>query len=155
LCRDGGVIHEDLPQAGCPQGDHGDAAGIDRVGLAALTGGEDSGSGGQLRRHVHDRFIIGDQALSHVAADAAASFDGPDPVRVLAAGGEHRFVAVAVGGEPASADSLFPVVDDLDRGGTLVWVHADDDLGHPVSLPRADRCCQRGGHRYFELGIPS
>jgi hypothetical protein len=110
--------------------------------------------GGQLRRHVHDGLPVGDQALGDVAADAAASFDGPETVGVLAAGGQHGLVAVAVGGEPASTDGLFSVVDDLDRGGTLVRVHTDDDLAHLVFLPRADWCCQRGGHRYFEPGIP-
>jgi hypothetical protein len=50
---------------------------------------------------------------------------------VLTAGGEHGLVAVAVGAEPALPDSLFPVVDDLDGRGTLVRVHADDDLRHP------------------------
>jgi hypothetical protein len=69
-----------------------------------------------------------------MAADAAAPFDGPQPVGVLTAGGQHRLVAVAVSGEPAPPDNLFAVVDDLDGGGTLVRVHADDDLGHPVFL---------------------
>jgi hypothetical protein len=83
-------------------------------------------------------FAVGDQALGDLPADAAAPFDGPQPVRVLAARSQHGFVTVAVSGEPAPADSLFPVVDDLDRRGTLVRVHTDDDLGHPM-FPSSSR----------------
>jgi hypothetical protein len=75
---------------------------------------------------------VGDQPLGDMPADAAASFDGPESVSVLAAGGQHGLVTVAVGAEPAVTDNLLVVVDDLDRGGTLVRVHTDDDLRHPV-----------------------
>ncbi|MFG1955654.1 hypothetical protein [Micromonospora sp. NPDC048830] len=51
-----------------------------------------------------------------------------------AAGGEHGLVAVAVGAEPALSERFLSPVDDFDGGGTLVWVHADDDLGHRVLL---------------------
>jgi hypothetical protein len=72
----------------------------------------------QLRRHIHHGFTVGDQPLGDVTADAGASFDGPKPVRVPTAGGQHRLVAVAVGGESAPAYRLFAIVDDLDSGGT-------------------------------------
>jgi hypothetical protein len=58
---------------------------------------------------------------------------------VFTAGGEHGLVAVAVGAEPALPDGLFAVIDDLDGGGTLVWVYADDDLSHHVLLG-SDEC---------------
>lgn len=38
--HNGGVIHDDLPQAGGAQGDRRDAAGVDRVGPTSLTGDE-------------------------------------------------------------------------------------------------------------------
>ena len=65
--------------------DHGDAVGVDRVGLAALAGGEHPRPGGQLRRHVHHGLAVGDQALSDVPADAVAALHRPDPLRVPAA----------------------------------------------------------------------
>ena len=90
----GGVVGGDLPQPGGAQGGHRDAVGVDRVGLAALAGVEHPHLGGQLRRHVEDGFAVGDQALGDVPADAVAAFDGPDPIRVAAAGGQHRPVAL-------------------------------------------------------------
>ena len=83
---------------------------VDRVGLAALAGGEHSGSGGQLRRHVKNGFAVGDQALGDVPTDTGAAFDRPDAVGVLTAGGEHRLVSVAIGAEAALADGLLAVV---------------------------------------------
>nr|WP_204296755.1 hypothetical protein [Actinoplanes capillaceus] len=58
----------------------GDAVGIDRVGLAALAGGEHPGAGGQFRRDVKDGLAVGDQALGDVPADTVAARDRPDPV---------------------------------------------------------------------------
>jgi hypothetical protein len=103
-----------------------------------LAGGEHAGAGGQLRGHVEDGLAVGDQPLGDVPTDPGAPFDGPHAVFVLAAGGEHRLVAVAVGAEAASAHGLLAVVHDLDGGGPLVWVHADDDSGH-VLPPRFRR----------------
>ena len=115
-------------QTGGAQGDHGDAAGIDRVGLAALTGGEHAGPGGQLRGHVHHGFAVGDQALRDVPADTVAALDRPHAVSVPAAGGEHRLIAVLVSAEPALPDGLLALVDDLDGRRPLVRTHPDDDL---------------------------
>jgi hypothetical protein len=47
--RDPGVVGLHPPQAGGAHRDHGNAARVDRVGLAALAGGEDPGPGGQFR----------------------------------------------------------------------------------------------------------
>jgi hypothetical protein len=44
--------------------------------------------------------------LRDVAADAVAALDRADPIFVLAAGSEHRLVAVAVGAESAVSDGL-------------------------------------------------
>jgi hypothetical protein len=105
---------------------------VDRVGLAALPGGEHPGAGGQLCGHVEDGFAVGDQALGDVPANAAAAFDCPDAVGVLAAGSEHRLVSVSVGAEPAFGDGLLAMVHDLDGCGPLVRIHADDDSRHCV-----------------------
>jgi hypothetical protein len=66
--RDRGVIGAHTSQVRGAQGDQGDAAGVDRVGLAALAGGEDPGSGGELGGHVYDGFAVGDKALRDVPA---------------------------------------------------------------------------------------
>jgi hypothetical protein len=86
-----------------------------------LAGGEHAGPGGQFRGHVQDGLAVGDQPLGDVPADAGAALDGPDVVLVLTAGGEQGLVAVTVGAEPALADGLFAVIDDLDGRRTLVW----------------------------------
>jgi hypothetical protein len=132
----------------------GDAVGVDRVGLAALAGGEHPGPGRQFRRDVQDGLAVGDQALSDVPADAAAALDRPDPVGVFAASGEHHLVAVGVGAEPALAEHAFALVDDLDGGGALVRVYTDDDLAHAINLSLDPMMGSTGGQRYFELGIP-
>jgi hypothetical protein len=88
------------------------------------------GPGRQLRRHVHDGFAVGDQALRDVSADAVAALDRPQAIFVSASGGEHRFVAGGVGAEAALPDRLLTLVDDLDGRGPLVRIHADDDLSH-------------------------
>jgi hypothetical protein len=67
---------------------------------------------------------------------------------------EHGLVAVAVGAEPALADGLFTLVDDLDSGGTLVRIHPDDDPSHRESLFLSPTWVSAGGQRYFELGSP-
>jgi hypothetical protein len=42
--------------------------------------------------------------------------------------GSHRLVAGSVGGEPARAEQLLAIVDDLDGGRELVGIDPDDDL---------------------------
>jgi hypothetical protein len=88
-----------------------------------------------------------------VPADAVAALDRSPAVLVLATSGQHRLVAVAVSAEPALPYRLLPRVDDLDGGGTLVRIHADDDLGHRVLLESTGRL-STGGQRYLELGSP-
>jgi hypothetical protein len=134
--RDRAVIGLHSPQVRGAQGDHGDAAGVDRVRFAALASGEHAGPGGQLRGHIHDSFTIGDQALRHVPADTVATLDRPLAVLVPTTGSEHGLVAVAVGAEPAPPDRLLTLVDDLDGRRPLVWIHPDDDPSHQrISLP--------------------
>jgi hypothetical protein len=47
------------------------------------------------------------QSLGDVPADAVAALDRPHPVGVVAAGREHRLVAVVIGAEPALAEHAF------------------------------------------------
>ena len=98
---DCGVVDGHLPQSGSPQGGHGDAVRVGRVGLTGLGGVEQPGSRGHFRRHVEHGLAVGDQALGDVPADAVAALDRPDPLLVLPTGLEHRLVAVAVSAEPA------------------------------------------------------
>jgi hypothetical protein len=88
--------------------------GVDGVGLASLTGGEDPRPRGQFRGHVHHRFAVGDQALGEVSANTVAALDRPGAIRVAAANLEHRLVALAVGAESALCKDFLPFVDDFD-----------------------------------------
>jgi hypothetical protein len=87
---------------------------VDGIGLATLARGEYPHPGRELRRHIHDRFPVSDQALGDVAADAVAALDGPGSVWMPAAEGEHLLVSVAVGAKPAPIHDPFAVIDDLD-----------------------------------------
>jgi hypothetical protein len=95
-----------------------------------LTRVEHSCPGRQLRGYVHHDLAVGDQALGEVFADAVAALDRPDPVLMLPAEFEHRLVAVVVGAEPPLREDLLAVADDLDRRGSFVGIHTDDDLSH-------------------------
>lgn len=126
-------IHSHLDEVRGAQRDHRHRVRIDRVGLAAVAGGEYPHLRGQLGRHVVDRFAIVHQPVRQVLADAVATLDGPHPIRVPAAGGEHLRVAVLVGAEPADIQYPAAFVDDLDRGRALKRIHPDDHT-HRASL---------------------
>jgi hypothetical protein len=87
-------LHPD--QARGPQGDQRDGVRIDRVGLAAVAGGEHPHLRGQLGGHVKDGLAVVDQAVRQVPADAVAALDRPDPVRELTRRGQHLGVPVRV-----------------------------------------------------------
>jgi hypothetical protein len=106
---------------------------VDRVGLAAVAGGEHPDLRGQLRGHVEYGLAVVHEPMGDVLADAVAALDGPDPVGVLAAGGEHLRIADLVGAVPAHGEHLGAFVDDLDGGRAFVWVHPDDH-GHRCLL---------------------
>jgi hypothetical protein len=59
-----------------------DAVSIDRIGFAALTGGEHPSPGGQFRRRVQDGLAVGEQPLRDMPADAVAALDRPVPLAV-------------------------------------------------------------------------
>ena len=123
-----------LPQSGSPQGGHGDAVRVGRVGLTGLGGVEQPGSRGQFRRHVEHGLAVGDQALGDVPADAVAALDRPDPLLVLPTGLEHRLVAVAVSAEPALRKTF--------SRSLMISMVADRLCG---SMPMMTRPSQTGG----------
>ena len=90
------------------QRDHRHRVRVDRVGLAAVAGGEDPHLRGQLRRHVDDDLTVVHEPVRDVPADAVAALDRPDPVRVPAARGEHLGVAGLVGAEPPTVEDVGP-----------------------------------------------
>jgi hypothetical protein len=137
--RHGGVVDGHHTQVRAAQAGHGHAVGVDRVGFAALAGIEHPHPRRQLRRHVDDRLCVGDQALGDVPPDTGAPFDRPDPVRKLAAGGQHLLVAGGVRAEPALGQHPFPPVDSLDRGRPLVRIHPDHHTTHALHPPLVQR----------------
>ena len=102
------IIDLDLHQARAAQRDHRDRVRIDRIGLAAVAGGEHPDLRRQLRRHVEHRLTVVDQAVRDVLADAVAALDRPHPVSEPAARGEHLRVAGLVGAEPAQLPAPRP-----------------------------------------------
>lgn len=79
-------VDVDLDQVRRPQRNHRDRVRVDRVGLAAVAGGEHPHLSGQLRRHVHHGLAVVHQSVCDVLANPVAALDRPDPIRVLAAG---------------------------------------------------------------------
>ncbi|WP_280427772.1 hypothetical protein [Nocardia brasiliensis] len=63
------------------QGGQGDRMSVDRIGLAAVAGGEDPHLSREFRRDIEDDFPVMDQAVGQVAADAAAALRSPKPGR--------------------------------------------------------------------------
>ena len=95
----------------------------DRVGLAAVAGGEHPHLRGQLRRHVKDDLAVMDQAVRQMPADAVAALHRPDPVRELTRRGEHLGVSRRVRAVLPRRQHPGLLIDDLDRGRALVRVH--------------------------------
>jgi hypothetical protein len=124
------VVDLDPDQARCSQRHLGDRVRIDRVGFAAVAGGEHSGLRRELGRHVDHGLPVVDQPVGEVLADAVAALDRPQPIRIPAARLEHRGVPALVRAVPADRQHVAAVVDHLDRGRTLVWIHSDDHA-HP------------------------
>lgn len=135
-----------------------DRVGVVGVGLAVVTGVEETHPSRQLRRNIHHAFAVFEESLCERASSAVGPFDGPDPVRPGLRVAAHRGVAGTVGGEPARPKHLLVLVDDLDRGRQLVGIDPDDDLlcslNHVLLPPVLVRLGRRGGHCYYELGSP-
>ena len=127
---------------------HGDAVRVDRVGLAALAGGEHPHPRGQLRRHVHHGLAVGDQPLGDVPADAVAALDRPDPVRDAAGrrraspGSRRGRCRTGPARGPAPGSSMTSIVADrlcgsipMITGPSLVLLrsHTMDDVGEEGS----------------------
>jgi hypothetical protein len=90
------IIRADGQKVGAVLGDGGDAAGVDAVGLAAVTGLQHAGARGQRRGHVEHGLAGGDELLGEQAPETAGAFDGPHPLRPAgrpaAQACEHRTV---------------------------------------------------------------
>jgi hypothetical protein len=85
-------------------------------------------------------------------ADAVAALDRPQPIRIPAARLEHGGVPGLVGAVSTHRQHPAAVVDHLDRGRTLVWIHSDDPA-HPGTSRSVVRSVRRG-QRYFERNKP-
>jgi hypothetical protein len=146
-------IEANLHQVRGAQRDHRHRMRVDRVGLAAVAGGEHPHLSRQLRRHVQHHLAVVHQPVGDVLANAVAAPHRPDPLGAAPAGGAHGGVAGRVGGVPARREHPAAVVDDLDRRRAFVRVHPDD---HPQRrLPCRDRLgCPHAGHRYFKQDKP-
>ena len=79
-----------------------------------------------------------EETLRQRAACTVGSLDRPHPVRPRLHVGPHRGVAGLVGSEPASAEELLVLVDDLDRGRQLVGIDPDDHVLHVLLPPVLD-----------------
>jgi hypothetical protein len=121
------VVGDHWTQPGHPGPDQRHRMRVRGVGLATLPGGEHPGSRRELRRHVDDVLVVGQEPHRDVPADAVAPFDRPDPVRPLLHVLGHRVEAVDVGAKPAAAKDLLAGGHHLDRDRPLVRVHPDHD----------------------------
>jgi len=131
------LLDPDPGQARAAQGGQRHGVRIDRVGLAAVAGGEHPHLRGQLRRHVEDDLAVMDQAMRQVPPDTVAALHRPDPVRELSRRGEHLAIPGRVRAVPARRQHPGLLVDDLDRGRALMRVHPDDHAHrHPPRYPR-------------------
>jgi hypothetical protein len=72
---------------------------VDRVGLAAVAGGEYPHLRRQLRRHIQNDLAVVDQAVRDVLADAVAALNRPLPVSEPAPGHQHFRVTTLIGAE--------------------------------------------------------
>ena len=98
------------------------------VGLAVVAGVEEPDLRGELGRDVDDAFAVFEYSLRERAPGTVGSFDGPDPVGPGLRVAAHRGVAGAVGGEPARAEQLLVLVDDLNRDRQLVGIDPEDHV---------------------------
>jgi len=91
---------------------------IHRIGLPAVAGSEHPHLRRQLGRHVDHCLAVVHKRVRDVLSDAVAALDRPQPIRVLAASGQHLGIAGLAGAVPADRQHLTAVVDDLDRWPT-------------------------------------
>src|SRR3954470_1084977 len=103
-------------------GDHRDGSSVDGVALAGVAGVEQSGSRGQLRGHIQDRFACAGQALGHAATESGRAFDRP--------------LAWGPADGPGLQSGHGLVVDlESDRGGDLAgWLEGHSGEGGAIAM---------------------
>jgi len=128
------VVSDHRTQPGHPGPDQRHAVGVGGVGLASLAGREHPRACRQLRRHIDDLLVLGQQPHRDVPADPAAPLDRPDTIRPLLHLLDQRPKAGDVGAEPAAADHGFVDGHHLDGHRPFVRVHPDHDPLTPCQL---------------------
>lgn len=69
-----------------------------------------------------------------IALGMMTSLDSPGPLVVLTSHRQHPPITVTASGKPTAVKDPLPFVDDLNGGGSLVWIHADHHASHAVLL---------------------
>ena len=126
-------VGHNWPESGHADRDQGDRVGVSVVSLATLPGGVEPQPGRHLRRHVHHRLTISDQALHDVPTDPLTALHRPRPLRPLPAVTQHRLVALSVSGEPPPTDHQLIGGHHFDGGGPLVRIHPDHHPWHVLT----------------------
>lgn len=85
----GVVIGSDSGQVGPVRGDKGNAAGVDVVGLAAMTGFKQPGPGCQGGGNIYDALACGDEALGKQLAEPVSSLGRPAPISLRCGPGQQ------------------------------------------------------------------
>jgi hypothetical protein len=133
------VLPGDRAQPPVVDGGRSDRAGIGQVALAGAAGPQQSGPGGQLGRHIHDRLPGSDQQLGDPAAQATGALDRPAPLRPLLGPGQQLDRGLVGGRQPQLAEEAAMGVQGGGSQGALMGVDADGD--HGVAF-------RRGGHGF-------
>jgi hypothetical protein len=95
------------------------------VALAAVADRQHPHPGGQLGRHVQDRFAVADQPLGVGSADAVGALDCPAALRPTGCPLAQGLVAVEGGRDVLLAEELAVLVEGGGGVGGLVGVDAD------------------------------
>jgi hypothetical protein len=109
------------------------------VALAAVADRQHPHPGGQLGRHVQDRFAVADQPLGVGSADAVGALDCPAALRPAPGPLAQGLVAVEGGRDVLLAEELAVLVEGGGGVGGLVGVDADHHRhGGPFSRANGD-----------------
>jgi len=100
--------------------------GIDQVSLSPVAHGKHPHLRRQLGRHINHDLTVVDQPVRDVLADAVSALDRPHPTLIPTPGAKQLGVPGLVRPEPSDRHSSPGLIDDLDRGRSLVRVHPDD-----------------------------
>ena len=129
------VLEADLAELSGPMGGHRHRDGVVGVALAAVAGRQKPHPGGQLGRHVNDRFTVADQLLREGAAQAAGALHGPAPLGPAFGPAAQRPRTSPGGGEPLLGDQFAALVEHGSGAAGLVGIDPDGH-GHASTPPR-------------------